>query len=239
MLTVVSLQQCLYVRTEKQSPTRRTMRDDFSIAVKDLLAKRVALRCSNPGCRKPTSGPQEDPEKAINIGVAAHITAASPDGPRPNPALTPEERRSPANGIWLCQSCAKLADNDEIRYTVEVLNRWKAISESAALRGLENRTGPEDDELMFLRLEQLMPDLLEEMRKDLAEHPLKRKFVPLSKRWMYSSSGNELLYYFEDHPDLENKIQILLNHGLIRDVTRNTNAKHYLFTEAFVRYFGV
>ena len=130
-------------------------------------------------------------------------------------------------------------DNDENRYTVELLQHWKAVSESAALRSLENRTGPEDDELLFLRLEQLMPDLMEEIRKDLTAHPLKRLFVPLSKKWAYWASGEELVYYYEDHPDLDNKLRILLNHGLIRDITRNTNAKHYLFTEAFVRYFGV
>lgn len=70
------------------------MRDDFSAATKELLAKRVGYRCSNPDCRQPTSGPQEDPSKAINVGVAAHITAASPDGPRFDPSLTPEQRSS-------------------------------------------------------------------------------------------------------------------------------------------------
>ncbi|MGH2510322.1 MAG: hypothetical protein ACRDHZ_23350, partial [Ktedonobacteraceae bacterium] len=87
--------------------------------------------------------------------------------------------------------------------------------------------------------EQLMPDLLEEVRKDLTAHPLCRKFVPLSKGWNYWSGGDELFYYYEDHPDLENKLQILANYNLIRFVPMNTNAKHYVFTEAFVRYFGV
>ena len=231
--------QHVIIRFIERRVQKQKMRDDFSIPVKDLLAKRVAFRCSNPACRKPTSGPQEDPEKSINIGVAAHITAASPDGARYNPALTGEERKSTANGIWLCQSCAKLVDNDETRYTAEVLQHWKAVSESAALRSLETRSGPEDEELLFLRLEQLMPNLMEEIRKDLTAHPLKRQFVPLSKKWVYWASGDELVYYYEDHPEQDNKLRILLNHGLIRDVTRNTNAKHYVFTEAFVRYFGV
>jgi hypothetical protein len=215
------------------------MRDDFSLPVKDLLAKQVGFRCSNPACRKPTSGPQEDPAKSINIGVAAHITAASPDGPRYNPALSGEERQSAANGIWLCQSCAKLVDNDEIRYTVELLQHWKAVSESAALRSLENRTGPEDEELLFLRLEQLMPDFLEHIRKDLAAKPLSREFVPMSKMFSYWARGHELIYFSEEIPELDNKLRILLNYGLIRDITKNTQARHYVFTEAFVRYFGV
>ncbi len=215
------------------------MRDEFVTPVKDILAKRVGFRCSNPACRKPTSGPQEDSTKSINIGVAAHITAASSDGPRYNPALSSDVRKDVTNGIWLCQSCAKLIDNDESRYPIEVLQHWKAIGESAALRALENRSGPEDEELLFLRLEQLMQDLLEEIRKDLAAHPLGREFVTLSKRWSYWAKGNELVYYFEDHTELDNKLRILLNYGLIRDITSNSNAKHYVFTEAFVRYFGV
>ena len=56
------------------------MRDDFDKETKETLARRVGYLCSNPSCRKPTSGPQTDPAKAINLGVAAHITAASLGG---------------------------------------------------------------------------------------------------------------------------------------------------------------
>ena len=213
-------------------------RDDFPLHVKEVLAKRVGYRCSNPGCRQPTSGPQEDPLKVINIGVAAHITAASPEGPRYDPTLQPEKRRSPENGVWLCQACGKLVDNDPTRYTVDVLRRWKTIVESAALRALEVRTGSDNnDELMFLRLEQLMPDLLNEMRMDLAEHPLSREFVIMKRSWHYWAAGHELVYYYDDHAELENKLRILQNHSLIRDITYN-NTKRYIFTEALARYLG-
>lgn len=90
-------------------------RDDFRPEVKDLLAKRVGMRCSNPNCRQVTSGPQEDPHKVLNIGVAAHITAAAAKGPRYDKTLTQDGRRSPDNGIWLCQNCGKLVDNDAKR----------------------------------------------------------------------------------------------------------------------------
>lgn len=113
------------------------MRDDFSPAVKDTLAKRVGYRCSNPNCRKLTSGPQETIDKAINIGVAAHITAASPGGKRYDPSLTPDERKRIENGIWLCQSCGKLIDSDEVRYTIDLLRQWKNQSEQAALLDIE------------------------------------------------------------------------------------------------------
>lgn len=108
------------------------MADDFSEAVKRALVSRVGNLCSNPDCRALTSGPQEDPAKAINIGVAAHITAASPGGPRYDPELLAEERSGPANGIWLCQNCAKLVDNDPARFTVDLLRKWKDTAETEA-----------------------------------------------------------------------------------------------------------
>jgi hypothetical protein len=101
------------------------MRDDFPEDVKRALTARVANQCSNPDCRATTSGPQTDPSKAINVGVAAHLTAASPGGPRYDPALSPVERQGGLNGIWLCQNCAKLVDNDPARFTIELLRAWK------------------------------------------------------------------------------------------------------------------
>ncbi len=129
------------------------MRDDFDSHTKDVLAKRVGTRCSNPNCRKLTAGPQEDPEKALNIGVAAHITAASPGGPRYNESITGKTRGSIENGIWLCQNCAKLIDNDTARYTCDMLFEWKVLSERAALLELEyhaDDTGSESQDDMEL-----------------------------------------------------------------------------------------
>ena len=109
------------------------MRDDFNEDVKRNIAARVGYRCSSPTCRAPTSGPQADPSKSLNVGVASHITAASPGGPRFDPALTPEERRQANNAIWLCQTCGKLVDNDKLRFTEEELRRWKQQAEGEAL----------------------------------------------------------------------------------------------------------
>jgi len=218
--------------------TQAEMRDDFSLKTKELLAKRVANRCSNPGCRQLTSGPQEDPTKVVNIGVAAHITAASTDGPRFDPSLKPDQRRSVKNGIWLCQSCAKLVDNDAIRYGADVLCQWKGQTERSAAQELEYRRSIDiDSDQVFVELERIMSDLLAEMRKDLSENPLSREFVVLKKGWSYWASGHELVYYFEDHPQLGNKLRILLNHGLIRDVT-HTNVSRYVISEKFAEYLG-
>jgi hypothetical protein len=104
-------------------------RDEFSHATKETLARRVAYHCSNTSCRALTSGPHSESDRYVNIGVASHITAASAGGPRFDSSLSPLERITSDNGIWLCQSCAKLIDSDDIKYTVAVLAGWKVAAE--------------------------------------------------------------------------------------------------------------
>jgi hypothetical protein len=185
-----------------------------------------------------TSGPQVDPTKVINIGVAAHITGASPEGPRYDPSLSSEQRSSADNGIWLCQSCGKLVDNDPRRYTVAVLKRWKHAAEAATVHAIEQRRGPNDErDAAFLKIEQLMPNLLVEMRKDLEEYPLSREFVVLKKAWVYWHGGHELTYYYDDHSEFDNKLRILQNLDLIQDISHN-NTKRYIISERFVAYLN-
>jgi hypothetical protein len=109
----------------------KTMRDDFKPKIKEEVAKRAGYRCSKPDCAAATSGPQME-AGSVNIGVAAHITAASENGPRYDPSLTSEERASVNNAIWLCQNHAKLIDNDESKYTVDLLRSWKIKAEKRA-----------------------------------------------------------------------------------------------------------
>lgn len=112
------------------------MREEFPISVRRVVAERVGLRCSNPDCRAFTIGPRTAADQIVNVGVAAHITAASPGGPRNDPGLSAEERRSPANGLWLCQNCAKLVDNDPARFPVLILRSWKESAEHNARASL-------------------------------------------------------------------------------------------------------
>jgi hypothetical protein len=122
-------------------------RDDFSKQTRDRLAMRVGVRCSNLVCRKLTTGPRTESPYIINLGVGAHITAASPGGPRYDLLLSSQQRESAENGIWLCQNCAKLIDNDPERYSAEVLREWKANAEAVTLAELEGRAAPQPTDL--------------------------------------------------------------------------------------------
>jgi tetratricopeptide (TPR) repeat protein len=117
------------------------VRDEFKPSERSTLARRVGYRCSNPECGAATSGPGSDHGTAINVGVAAHITAASPGGPRYDLTLTNEQRAAASNGIWLCQTCGKLVDSDIPGYTAELLGRWKTHAERHAAETLGARLG--------------------------------------------------------------------------------------------------
>lgn len=107
-------------------------RDNFSKKDIETLRTRVANKCSNPKCRKVTTGPAYESNKASILGDAAHICAASPGGPRYDPNMTPQERKSIDNGIWLCKGCARQIDIDDNSYPKELLYQWKNLAEKKA-----------------------------------------------------------------------------------------------------------
>lgn len=112
-------------------------RDEFTNTTKRLLAGRAGYRCSKPGCPNITIGPQQGGSGLVNLGNAAHITAAGKLGPRRDDTLTPEQRRHPDNGIWLCVQHANHVDQDDEHFTINMLRGWKAEAEALAARALE------------------------------------------------------------------------------------------------------
>ncbi|NKA72377.1 HNH endonuclease [Ralstonia solanacearum] len=111
-------------------------RDEFSASVIVALRERVGSLCSNPACRCATTGPHSDNFGAARVGVAAHITAAAPGGPRYDASLSKEQRTSAENGIWLCRVCERKIDVDPERYSVSLLLDWKRKAEEEADRNL-------------------------------------------------------------------------------------------------------
>ena len=126
-------------------------RDEFPKRVKDTVASRMGFHCSR--CDATTAGPKSEPSSAVNVGVAAHISAAAAGGPRYNELLSPAERASIKNAIWMCQTCAKLIDSDPVRFTEGVLMRMKRDAELKAKRRLGKPPahpdhGPNDREII-------------------------------------------------------------------------------------------
>lgn len=102
---------------------QQSLRDNFSADTKRQLASSVGTACSI--CGRATHGPNDNFSGAINNGVAAHITAASPGGPRYDPNMTEEERKNFSNGIWVCPTHGSLIDKLPLEFSVADLQAYK------------------------------------------------------------------------------------------------------------------
>ena len=160
------------------------MRDNFTQKTKELLAKRVGLKCSNPSCGRATIGPNSVLDKTTSIGVAAHITAAAPGGPRFDPNLNQEERIEFSNGIWLCQTCSTLIDKDPDLHPVDLLRNWKAKAEDKAFQ-----------------------ELYQEAKASMSEKK-ERPILEAELFWTGSSKRNDGLSYKNDEKFLSGSIPI-------------------------------
>ncbi|WP_312594202.1 hypothetical protein [Stutzerimonas nitrititolerans] len=108
----------------------RDKQNDFKAPILQKLKNRVGNVCSNAACYAPTSGAKTgDEEGVLNMGIGAHICAASPGGPRFDPDMTPAQRAAYKNGVWLCIPCSNKIDKDPLAYPVELLHQWKRTAE--------------------------------------------------------------------------------------------------------------
>ena len=88
------------------------------------------------------------------------------------------------------------------------------------------------------RIEAAMPDLFAEMRTDLAKHPLRREFILQPKGAIYNAGSKEpFAYYYEDHPDLDDKVGLLVNEGVVTDITYN-DVDRYIISEPLAAYLS-
>ncbi len=80
------------------------------------------------------------PENYIYVGVAAHLTAAAPKGPRYDTNLTPGQRVSIDNAIFLCGTCSVMVDkNNGGDFPLLKLQRWKVGHEEWVRANLNKR----------------------------------------------------------------------------------------------------
>jgi len=117
-------------------------RDEFTEKTKLQIAKRAGWLCSDPSCRRSTIGSNSDGDGEINLGTAAHICAAAPEGPRHDRKMTPEQRRSPDNGLWMCRLHGTAVDAKDSKFTVEFLHEWKAQAHKDSWRRVLYNDGP-------------------------------------------------------------------------------------------------
>jgi hypothetical protein len=78
----------------------------------------------------------------VNLGEAAHITAAASGGPRFDPNMSSADRKSSENGIWMCRHHARLIDADSGEYSATSLRQWKQVAEATAYRELKRLQSP-------------------------------------------------------------------------------------------------
>ena len=115
----------------------KNQRDDFPAPVRRTIERRAGHACSI--CRISTTGANADGSGEITIGTAAHICAASPNGPRYDANMSSAERSAAGNGIWLCRNHGDEVDDDANHYTVEALRRLKREAEQASWRRVSGR----------------------------------------------------------------------------------------------------
>ena len=88
----------------------------------------------------------------------------------------------------------------------------------------------------FVDLEKKAPKLIEEMRTDLAGHPLVREFILMPKGAIYNHGETMIFtYYYEEHEYLSSMMTIMEHTGAIYNAAFN-DVPRYHFTEEFVSY---
>ncbi len=153
-----------------------------------------------------TTGPQSNPSNVINVGVAAHITAAAQGGPRFESRLSDKDRASTSNGIWLCQTCAKLIDSDLAAYPPHLLGEWKARAEQdarARLGKTKSREVSHKKSVAALKRDQKLRD---DLHRDLLKCPSERMELPrVTSRASKFAHDEVIIHRIDDtsYPDID------------------------------------
>ncbi|NWC84302.1 hypothetical protein HX798_29080 [Pseudomonas putida] len=126
------------------------------------------------------------------VGVAAHIYAASPNGPRPGLELSDKEKAAETNGVWLCPTHSVQVDQYQFEYPPERLLDMKRVRvfahaltiESTDFGYLTVRVGPQRvDEIVRAHL----PDL--DLHKESIKSKVKALYLRIEIALSYSELG--------------------------------------------------
>ena len=102
----------------------------ISLKTRKMLWGRAANRCALPSCHLELVIDATETDDETLVGEECHIVAKSPDGPRGDSSLTPEQRDKYGNLILLCAVHHKLVDDQPGEYTVERLQQMKQEHEN-------------------------------------------------------------------------------------------------------------
>jgi hypothetical protein len=156
----------------------------------------------------PTAGPQLDPSKIINVGVAAHITGATPGGPRYDSTLTVKERANASNGVWLCQNCAKLIDSDLAAHSSHLLRDWKVRAEQDARARLGKTKAKPISHRKAVEALKRQQKMRDDLHRDLLKSNAERMNLPrVCQRRMKFRYDEIIIHRIDDtsYPDIDDK----------------------------------
>ncbi len=119
-----------------------SLRDRVPPAQEKVLLARSGNKCAYPGCALDlTIDPKADGDRPKATGKVAHIAAASPGGPRYDPNMSPAERGSAQNLIYLCGPHHDAVDTQLAHHTRTFLLETKRAHEEAVERAVRNALG--------------------------------------------------------------------------------------------------
>lgn len=132
----------------------------------------------------------------------------------------------------------ELGAGDSMVQTTSGANSPIVSGQVAAARDIHitvppSSANPEEGEV-FAHLEATVPDVLQELRKELQEDPLIRDIICLERKSIsYGWLDTHLMFSEEEYKDIRRKLQVLVNAGMIRE-TKEGFA--FRISERLVRY---
>ena len=204
-----------------------------------LLWGKSGSRCAFCRAKLIMEGAPHDEESIV--GDECHIISGKPNGPRYFPDFPSDEIDSYSNLVLLCRVHHKMIDDQPETFTADILRQLKENHERWVRDSLDaaaSSTAESADPLVaaFQKVKSAMPDLVSEMRADLSREGSEfiREFFLVSKKWVMNYGRTpRFVYYYEEHDNLDGKIQVLENYGFVIDITTG-NVKKYRMTEEFV-----